>query len=192
MFASAWFWVGVFVLCFCALMINWVTQSRQGHAETLANIAAMLRADRAELTRMWHVRVYKAYHFKPEYADRLAWEPNATAPVAMAVTPRGKLNESDALYLLYHGDKPQILFGLSSTGVFVNDVQVNQRKYPEKLLPRALTTNELAGLTELIGLIKARRDRYNPQSPQYIWTDQVLKTALDIKQAQQGTAPAPH
>jgi hypothetical protein len=182
---GAWFWIVIGFFCVAGLLAHWITQTRHERAALRETIARMLHSDRASLARMWHVRVFKPYHFKTEYADRITWIPNAHAPSAMAITPRSATNESDAIYLLYYGETPQLLFALTSAGVFVNEQQVDLRRYPRTYLPRPLSPTELERLGELLQFIKERRDRYNPQSQQYIWTDQVLKTALEIKMAQQ-------
>lgn len=182
-------WTALLVVASVAVGVNLFLQTRHERNGLLQTIARMRVANREELAGMWHVRVYRPYQFfKREYADRINWVPDATAPVAMAMTPRSPINEVDSIFQLYHGDAPQILFALTSSGVFVGEQRVDLRNHPQTMLPRPLTGVECAHLSELIGLMKVRRDQFEPMSQKYIWMNQVYSSAVEVRDAQAKTS----
>lgn len=152
------------------LILFWMGQARRGREELRRTMESIAQMDRPALARQW--------------GEKLSWTPSADAPAALAVMPKHQRLEFDALYAAYDGQRVVATLALTSIGGLFNGMPLDRTKYPERLIERPLSAEELRGLELLIALLRERVRAMDPQSDRARWTQAVLATAEKIRAGQ--------
>ncbi len=157
------------------MIYNWNWQMRGERARLTERLAAIPTLDREALEAAWLNR---------DGLPNVSWTPDPQADPVLAVMPRAPHMKVDAIYALYRGHRATAILAISPIGGWFGDQRIDIRQHPETMVARPLDAIEQAELDTMIGLIEARRDRFDPESKEYGWTDHVLNQARRLRELQ--------
>ncbi len=181
-----WFWSPLLLIGVAALIIwRWASMAQTEREQLLATVREHQQASRAELAERWGALL----DWTPPAAGEPA-QPGAAAAIpdaeqALAVTPRHRFSDFDAIYTAFVGDRAVAVLALTPVAGYFNGERLDLARHSDTLIGRKLTAAEREGLRVLIGLLERRLDQFEAPTDRHGWTQNVLRTARQLESLQE-------